>query len=197
MIRFYQALSSATVALGFILWYMIFPSYRPPLTVAAILIHEMGHILTAVAAKSPIRSFSLRPGEARLALSAPPPSYAKEALISIAGPAANFLSAAFAYPHISETQYAEALRFFVTVSVALALLNLLPVSGFDGGRIWHCLLSALVGPRWADMLCDILCFLSLFGLWCLSVYVLLHVGTSLSLFLFSTTLFLRIFTHRV
>ena len=88
-----------------------------------------------------------------------------------------------------------AVSFFVTVSAALALLNLLPISDFDGGRILHCLLAPAIGLRVTGRVCELLSILSLFCLWCMSVYALIRAGGSLSLFVFSTTLFVRFFIH--
>lgn len=195
MSRSFQNLPSIFLTLGFIVWFLLEPSYEPILTLAAILLHEVGHTVAAMALKVPLGGFRLLPSEARISISGTLLSYGKEICISAAGPLVNILSAVGACLYGGSILGEGGLSFFATVSVAIAALNLLPVADLDGGRIFCCLLSRLLGPRVADPICKLLSFLALFCLWCISVYALIRTGTTLSLFLFSATLFMRIFSH--
>lgn len=186
-----QKISLAALCAGFLLWVITTPTRIPLLTLAAIIIHEVGHLTAA-------RLLHMKPSGAtadtigiRLLFRGSPPSYAKEIALCAAGPLANLLSLLiallFGLPADS---------FFSSVSCALALLNLLPIEGFDGGRIAHSSLSLILAPDKVDKLSDLLSFLFLFILWCVSIYLMMRAGNELSLFFFSTAIFFRIFLQK-
>ena len=102
---------------------------------------------------------------------------------------ANFLSA-FAVSIFFDT---EPLEYFKMSSFALGALNLLPISGFDGGRIFSAFLSMLFSPRTVQSVSKVISFILIFTLWCFSVYLLIKISASLSLFMFSLSLFAKIF----
>ncbi len=191
-----QALSSLFVLLCFVFWFMLSPSHLPPLTLCAMALHELGHYIAIRRLRTHIDHFSITPGEARLALSSGLLSYRKEALVALAGPAFNLVTAALGRLFGGRLFSGDPLSFFITVSLALALINLLPIGTLDGGRIVRCLLISRFEPRITDTVCRLLSLLSLFCLWCLSVYALMRTGDSLSLFLFSVSLFLRILSDK-
>lgn len=173
---------------GILAWIVTEPSRIPILTVTAILLHECGHLLAAKAYRVRASGFSVDSLGARLTLAGTILSYPTELIICAAGPLANLLSLPLARLFGQENG-----RFFLSVSLALALLNLLPIKGFDGGRIFYCLSALLLDPTRADRLCSLFSFFSLFILWCISVYLMLRMGADLSLFLFSVSVFTRIF----
>ena len=187
-----QTISGILLAASFLSWTIYSTSFRPLLALLAVLLHEGGHWLATKLCRIPLNGFTLDSCEARLLLGGTR-SYKKEIFICLAGPAVNLLSLLISFvmdaPLLGQTD----VSFFVTVSVALAGLNLLPIGDLDGGRILSCLLCLLTTPRLAAFMCNTLSFLSLFYLWAVSVYALLRTGGSLSLFLFSGTLFFRVF----
>lgn len=68
--------------------------------------------------------------------------YRDELCIAAAGPLANFLAAMCTVALVALVGAFDGALFFTVCNLALALLNLMPVSGLDGGRM----LSALVLP---------------------------------------------------
>jgi Zn-dependent protease len=116
-------------------------------------------------------------------------SYVDEILLCAGGPAFNFASAALAVHLLGF--HSDSL--FVLSSIALGALNLLPVSGFDGGRISSALLNMMFSERIARTILHILSFSVLFVLWCFSLYLLLRSCASLSLFVFCLSVFAKIF----
>ncbi len=165
---------------------------------AAILLHELGHVIAA-------RLCGVRLGElrislfgARLGLSGVL-SYRRECFIAAAGPAVNLLSAAVILlpairrgENLAENLAEEnAAAVFALASLGLAAINLLPVRSLDGGRMLHCLVASTLGVRAADAAVTVGTALCLGGMWCFSVYALLRVGEMLSLFAFSFCLLLR------
>lgn len=186
-----QKISLAALCAGFALWVLTTPTRIPLLTLTAIVIHEVGHLAAAHLLHMKPSGAAADTVGVRLIFNGPPPSYGKEMLLSAAGPLANLVSLALSLALGSKIH-----AFFPSVSLALALLNLLPIEGFDGGRITHCLLSLLLPPHKADRILDLLSFLFLFTLWCISVYLMMRVGNQLSLFFFSTAIFFRIFLQK-
>jgi Zn-dependent protease len=107
----------------------------------SILLHELAH--TWVAARHGVASrgvtFAIFGGQAELARALPTP--AADALLALAGPAANVLLAAIAWAllAIGDGRWSElvlgVLAFAAHVNVLLAIFNLLPVLPLDGGRV--------------------------------------------------------------
>lgn len=157
---------------------------------AAAALHECGHILAARLCK--IRLCEMRLGifGATLTTDGTLCSYGKEILLAAAGPATNLLCF---FVCASVAQGSPLLESFRLSSLFLALLNLLPIRELDGGRITSCALSLLFSPRVAEATVKVLSLCIIFSLWTLSVYLLLRLGASLSLFIFSCFLFCRIF----
>jgi membrane-associated protease RseP (regulator of RpoE activity) len=170
---------------------IVFPS------LAAAALHELGHMLAAMLLSIPLRSFEIGMFGASLKVRGSLISYPKEFLLCAAGPGMNFLSAFLVYI-FSEHRgyYSECGEWFISVSVMLGLLNLIPAEGFDGGRMLSAMLSAVLGPRASARVISATTFLSIVALWMLSVFLLLRYGTSLSLFVFTLSLFYRIFVEK-
>ena len=175
---------------GVLLWILTDPTHCAILTLLAVCIHEMGHVIAAKLAGVQLKGFFVDSLGARLTLGDAGLSYQKEILICSAGPVANVLSVLL----IKCTGAAGSnASFFLSVSLALALLNLLPIRGFDGGRTFYCLGALLTTPTLAEQVSSLLSFFSLFFLWCISIYLMLKTGADISLFLFSVSVFSRIF----
>ena len=156
--------------------------------ITATLLHELGHIAMALLLRIKISCFSADLLGARLDTGHTVLSYSDEILLSASGPFINILSV-ISFHRIALPFF----EHFVTASLGLALLNLLPIESFDGGRILYCTLSSFFGSSKAAPVLRVLSFLCLFMLWCISVYFLIRASDSLSLFFFSVSLFNRLF----
>ena len=155
--------------------------------VAAIL-HEMGHVAAAWGWSVPIRAMRLDLFGARLELGGLT-GYTAELAVAAGGPLASLVCFALLRPWGAESGWTGLLG---TASLGLGLVNLLPVRGLDGGRMLACALSLAAGDRAADATLRVTTGLALGGLWLLSVYALLRAGETLSLFVFSLCLLLRL-----
>ncbi len=155
-------------------------------------LHELGHILMAALCKIRLKTCKIGLYGAGIC----PDgnclySYGKELLLCLGGPLVNLTSFAILVRHPAEQ--GSFLYCFLFSSLILGVMNLLPIKDFDGGRILSALLSLRFTPTSADRILKVCSFTCIFLLWCFSVYLLLRFSASLSLFIFSISLFCRIF----
>lgn len=158
----------------------------------AALLHELGHVAAATALGIDLREVRLDVLGARLQTAGRLHSYAAEVVLCAAGPAVNFILFFLLLPFLERTAFLSSLGL---ASLSLGVFNLVPISGFDGGRIFSGLLHKLLPPVLAEQLARVASFLSLLCIWMLSVWLLLRTGTSLSLFVFSCYLFAMLFVR--
>ena len=165
-------------------------SYLSLAALVAAALHECGHIIAAKLCGIPLVDMRLGIFGATLTTDRALCSYGKEILLASAGPAANLLCFALcSLLHVG----CEAIELFCVASWGLAILNLLPIRELDGGRIVYCALASIFSPSLALRVISALSFGTIFSLWTLSVYLILRLGASLSLFIFSCFLFCKIF----
>lgn len=156
----------------------------------AALLHELGHIAASRQLSINLAGLKLDVLGARLHTGGHLYSYSSMMLLCLAGPAVNLLCFALTLPHSEQHAW---VREFCYSSLSLCVLNLIPVEGFDGGRILHALLSALLPPNCVFRICKTLSFLSILTLWLISVWLLLKSAGALTLFVFSCCLFGMLF----
>lgn len=173
--------------------HMLYPIF--PL-LFAILTHGFGHLIAArmIGLRMP-RLIRTATGF-RLIVAGGFPSYDTELYCALGGPLANAIASLlcrlilFFYPVVTEV-----LSPAITVSLYLGLFNLLPISGFDGARILHCLLCCnhrrftSLSPARADRLISGISSALLLVFWLIALYLLLRRGSALSLYLFCLQLF--------
>ncbi len=105
------------------------------------LLHEMAHIGTAHALGVPMRGIGLFPFGVCARLKDPIiKSPAKEIIIALAGPLCSLFLAAVCHL-LSLRNQNELLSYAAAVSLAMALLNLLPCLPLDGGRVLRAALT--------------------------------------------------------
>ncbi len=155
-----------------------------------VILHELGHVFMAKLCHIRLSELKLSIFGAALSPSNTLYSYKDEILLCIGGPLSNFVSALIVHMCLGNILKAD---IFVMSSLALGIINLLPIIGFDGGRITLALLSLILGPRQANGILKFLSFMFIFILWLFSVYLLIKIGASLTLFIFSLSLFTKIF----
>lgn len=163
-----------------------------PLIAAAI--HELGHILCARICGVRLSSFELGIFGARISTEGALYSYSTEIAISAAGPIFNLICADLVAIICKLSGISSSIPdIFIFSSVALGVINLMPIRSFDGGRIFSALLSKFISVSSVEAILDALSFSSLFLIWSISLYLLLRTSASLSLFIFSISVFANIF----
>lgn len=163
------------------------------IALSAAAVHEIGHIIAAKILGVKFKTLSLNLLGARLGLDTPLYSYKKEFLLCAAGPAINIITGDIALCLYHLRIHDEHILFFSIASFFLALLNLLPIKSFDGGRMLLCFTAPTFGLYTAEKLLAVLSFISVLILWTISLYLMLRVGSSLALFVFSSSLFVELF----
>lgn len=158
----------------------------------AVTLHELGHIIVARLLKIQLNECKIGIFGAAISPTYFDFSYKDEILLCIGGPLMNIITAAFALPFFSVTNN-TVLLYFILSSVSLALLNLLPVNDFDGGRILYSILCLFCDINVADKSLSICSFITVLILWFVSVYFLIIASANLSLFIFSLSLFFKLF----
>lgn len=101
-----------------------------------IFLHELGHLLAMVLCRVPVSGISVRLSGAVIA--AHFPSYGKELVCALAGPAASLLTAVLTRQTSPQ---------FGVVNGLLAAVNLLPLYPLDGGRILRVALHLCCGAE--------------------------------------------------
>ena len=158
-----------------------------PFFVAAVVAaawHECGHLLVAALLGIKLRLLELDFCGARLYPRTQIPSYRQEAQLALAGPAASLALGLFLHPF--RGIFVEALQM---ATLSLAVFNLLPIGGFDGGRAFFALLAQLLEERLARRVTELCTYLSLLLLFALSSCVLLRFGQNPALVVFCASLF--------
>ena len=161
-------------------------------SLTAAILHELGHLLAAFLLHIPMKEFSVGLFGFGLTPKNTLFSYSDEIFLCAAGPLTNLLFAFLLLP-ILKNLSSPFLLSFIFASFAFAFLNLLPIKSFDGGRIVRALLLLRLPLSVAEKILSVLSFLFIFSLWSISVYLLLRIVSSLSLFVFSISMFVRIF----
>ncbi len=145
----------------------------------AAVIHELGHVLCAVLFKIPFSGFTLRPCGAVMTFDFSGASYFGELCVHLAGPAVGMISAAAAL-----LAFGEAAVYFAGISVVLAVINLLPLEGFDGGGALYCIMAAFFLPDRAYRVCRVASYAVTVLLWAAVLWVELRVRANAALILF-------------
>lgn len=115
---------------------------------ACVLLHELGHALTAQRYGIATRDITLLPFGGMARLERMPTESRQELLISLAGPAVNLVLAAVAYGVLALWPSPDPLGFLPRLAVAnLAIMgfNLLPAFPMDGGRVLRAVLATRMG----------------------------------------------------
>lgn len=146
---------------------------------ASAALHEGAHLLAMRALNSCPEQIRLTPFGADIVKNGSAfRSYRRDALISLAGPAANLAQTVllgFFFPGRFRNLY--------LAGFALFLFNLLPVGPLDGGQALYALLCSFQGPEKAEKLVGALSFLVLAPLAALGFFVLFRSRWNFSLLL--------------
>jgi Zn-dependent protease len=121
----------------------------------AVLLHELGHALTARRFGIPTRAITLYPIGGVAEIMGPPRTPKQEIAIAVAGPAVNFVLAAIFGGVSLFLPEVGLIPMFISAlawaNLGLGLFNLLPAFPMDGGRVLRAAISKRYGPLRATM----------------------------------------------
>lgn len=119
------------------------------LTLLAIAVHELGHILAVILSGGRISRAEAGAGGFELRYDGGNISYTADALLSAAGPAASLFAAILCSSLGKYLKFAD-MDFFAGLNLLFCLFNLLPVSALDGGKIFFAVIASAFGPFAAE-----------------------------------------------
>jgi len=115
-----------------------------PLYIAALFIHESGHLAALLFKKEKLRSVKIMTFGVELAYNKTSCTYLKNALICLGGPAFNIICFGIFY---------RINNVFALINLIFALYNLLPVGSVDGGMALENLLLSRISPDKVKIIC--------------------------------------------
>ena len=154
--------------------FLLFSAGSPAALLASVLIHEAGHIICGILASRQLPEVALTPSGVRLCYPSLPNKIARIS-VSAAGPIFSLAAGWF---------FAENEMLFL-YSVSLGIINLLPISGLDGGNIVSAICEGSLACRRIERSISVISILLFFALNCA---VQLKYGTNLSLAVMSVVL---------
>ena len=139
---------------------------------ACIVLHELGHSFTAMRFGVGVRRILLMPIGGMAEFDTIPKQPSRELLITIAGPAVNFVIAGLLWfivkgmpDAVPEYSLAELVAQLFVANIIMGVFNFMPAFPMDGGRILRALLATrmpyVTATRWAATIGKLVCFLGI------------------------------------
>ena len=167
----------------FLALWIIEPSVYSLLLIAAVLVHEAGHITAMAAQGVGIAEIVFLPCGIDIRRKNKFISYKSEILISLCGCGVNLIVFAC---FCRLRGYGG---FFAWVNLIYCAVNLLPITGLDGGEALRSFLKSFFDPRKADKIMKRTSFVFCVLLWICGVYILIVLNGNFSVFAMSVFLF--------
>lgn len=178
----------------------------------AAFLHELGHLLAAKMLKIKVKEIKFGFSGVRIVTDERLTSYKSEIILAMSGPLVNIaifcsvwavfslcgeggegmLTSLDAFLLYSKLDKLGLLAFFALSSLIQAILNLLPVKTFDGGRILSCATAQLFGDRASERVLSVTSAFSALLLWILALYLMLRAGGGLGIYVFAACIFVGI-----
>ena len=145
----------------------------------AVVLHECGHIIAAGLLGAKLVSIRSGGIGAVMSYDFSVCSYVREAVVHLAGPLLSLLSAIAV-----GMMYGNQAYYLCGVSATLAIVNLLPIRGFDGGGVMKCILSRFLMPDTAWRICRVLSAGGIIILWMAVLWIEMRCNGNLALIVF-------------
>lgn len=157
------------------------------ITLFAAFLHELGHLSLILLFGTGIRRIRVLPYGFEIQTCREYRSFFEEISVTLAGCAVNLIT--FAVFH----RFGGYLGMLASASLALGILNAMPVTGLDGGSALMSFVSYFAFPDKAEKICRRVSFVFLVLLWIPAAYIFLATGYNYSLFIMCVWLFCKVF----
>lgn len=158
------------------------------LFVISALVHEAGHILCAYFLHIPFSNLKIKMCGAVMTFDFSKTTYLREMCVHLAGAAFGITTAVFAL-----LLFGDGATYFAGVSIWLAVLNLMPIEGFDGGGALLCVLSMLVSSDIAWRVCRAVSIAAVIFLWTAVIRTELRIRAGITILLFAVYMLVFVF----
>ena len=150
-------------------------------TLLAVFFHEMGHLLCMWAKGVAPKRIKLIPTSVQI--TAPSlSSFKKDIAVSLCGPLFNIIIFFTLYLNFLLYKNYEIL-IFALINLLIAIFNLLPLKGLDGGKILHSVISLKSGTEKADKALSIVTLAFSICIIILALYLTIHKIYNFSLYI--------------
>ena len=150
-------------------------------TLFAVFIHECGHLLAMWAADCQPKAIRLIPTSVQIVRGFSPKRYGETA-IAACGPAANII--VFFSLFINYTMFESVQSFnFAILNLVIAIFNLLPVHGLDGGILLTAVISKFTNIYKAESIVKIITVVFAVVIFLLGVYLWVSGTVNISIFI--------------
>ena len=161
----------------------------------AAIFHELGHVAVIKLCGMHLTSLTVLPYGIEMTTDRLPCSFYEDIAVNAAGCAVNLTSAPLfhAFGSVIHGELGEFLLLLSTSSVALGILNAVPIISLDGGCVLESVLALLLPPQKVYGIVRAISFIFLILLWIFATYIFMFSGYNYSLFAMALWLFSRIF----
>ncbi len=150
-------------------------------TLLAVFFHETGHLLCMWAKGVPPQKIKLIPTSVQIC--APSlSSFKKDIAVSLCGPLFNIIIFFTLYLNFLLYKNYEIL-IFALINLLIAIFNLLPLKGLDGGKILHSIISLKSSGEKADKVISVVTLIFSFFTVILAVFLSFHKIFNISLYI--------------
>ena len=150
---------------------------------AAILLHECGHMTALVLFHARIKRLSVSPFGLTISHT-PLSSFYQSFAVAASGPL-------FGVIGYIVSHHSSSLPLFSQISLLLSLFNLLPIATLDGSRMLSSLLESRFSPDTSERITSAVSSLTLALLWLIGAYLFFFLDLGATLFLMALTLFFQ------
>lgn len=150
-------------------------------TIFAVFIHESGHLLAMWAADCQPKVIRLIPTSVQIIRGFSSKKYS-ELAITICGPAANLVVFGVFWVNSIIFKNEESLKFAI-LNLVIAMFNLLPISGLDGGTLLSLFLAKFTDIYKAESIVRIITVIFAFIAFLLGVYLWVSGTVNISVFI--------------
>jgi stage IV sporulation protein FB len=156
------------------------PNIEVPIAAVLSIIHELGHIIAFILSGRRIKIIKIEPFSFDIVEENQNQSYKKDIVMLLSGSFMNFLISLICFL-LSLFFYKNILNLISTESLSIGILNLLPISSLDGGKIMQIILEKKMELELAEKISFIISILFLIPLAVFGFFIFLRSKVNISL----------------